>query len=116
MMIDQSNGQRILYPFRLTLSQIQDQVTGTMIESFSAGEIVTPVAGFVRLSGALVLEASVAQPGLDPRRVTNWSSTMNASFTQMNGAFTKFTPGRSLGDFLFTTRTENEFSGVTRNP
>jgi hypothetical protein len=117
LMIDQTNGQRILYPFRLTLSQLQDHVTGTLVEpSPSSGEVVTPVTGFVRDSGSLVLEASVAQFNLEPRRVTNWSSSLNTSSTQMSGGFTKISPSRDPFGFLYTLRTEDEFSDVTRTP
>jgi hypothetical protein len=115
-MIDQSTGQRILYPFTLALTQDRDRVTGTMTETRPVlPDVVTPLTGFVRLSGSLVLEASVPQAGLEPRRVTNWSTSLNATATQMAGAFTKIVPSTAFG-FPYTTRTENEFSGVTRTP
>jgi hypothetical protein len=110
---------RVRYAFRLALAQDRDTLTGTLVEpSPSVGDVVTPVTGFVRLSGALVLEATLAQPNLDPIRITNWTSTFNATATQISGAFTKIVPARhTVGlDNYYTTRTEREFSGVNRAP
>jgi hypothetical protein len=109
---------RILYPFRLLLTQDRDVLTGTITTNISASsETVRPATGFVRLNGTLVLEVTVPQPGLEPFRITNWSSGYNSAFTEMSGAFTAIAPGRNpLGGGLYSVRTENEFSGVTRTP
>jgi hypothetical protein len=112
IMFNQSTGLRNLTPFTLALAQQQDQVSGTLIESNRAA---MPVSGFVRLGGSLVLEATIPQDGLDPLRLTNWSSTIGAAPAQMTGSFTQFQPYRSFGGFLGTMRTEHEFSSVTRS-
>jgi hypothetical protein len=117
LMIDQSTGLKNLYPFSLTLSQLQDQVTGTLRETTPNFNRETPVSGFVREAGALVLEANVPQTGLEPFRITNWSMTINAAATQISGAFTRIAPSfSSVGAGTFTLRTEHEFSSVTRTP
>jgi hypothetical protein len=105
--IDGSPGQ---YPFTLVLSQFRDQATGTLEDRNGA----IPVTGLVRESGTLVLEASVAQPALDPLRITNWSSTMSPSNSQLSGAFTKFEPGR-IASMSYTVRTEHEFLNASRS-
>ena len=116
MMFSQSDGSRIQYAFSLSLSQVQDQVTGTLREIFTTATRETPMRGFVRLSGALVMEASVPQPEIAPLQILNWSSTINAARTQMSGGFTKIEPRRDSFVGNYTLRTENEFSGVTRTP
>jgi hypothetical protein len=108
---------RIPYPFSLALSQDRDQVTGTLNETSSSFSHVTPVIGYVRLAGSLVLEAVVPQPDLEPFRITNWVGTENVSMTQLSGAFTRIAPTRfNISGNVYTLRTEHEFSGVTRTP
>ncbi len=113
LITNQMTGLPNLYPFTLDLSQIQDRVTGTLHESSSRD---TPLTGFVRESGALVLEGALPQQGLDPVRITNWSSTLDAAGTRMSGGFTKTSPGRSFGEFPFVQITQHEFSSVPRTP
>lgn len=113
LITNQSNGLPNLYPFTLTLSQIQDQVTGVLHEEPSRD---TPLTGFVRESGALVVEGALPQQNLDPIRITNWSSTLDAAGTKMSGGFTKTSPGRSFGEFPFVMITQHEFSSVPRTP
>ena len=114
-MFDESTGQRILYPFRLTLTQDRDAVTGTLVETNRAvGDVVTPVTGLVRLGGQLVIESSVPRPGLESFQLTNSSITFNPAFTQITGAFTKISQFRSFGNLLVTTRTEHEFTNIAR--
>ena len=116
LMFDQ-NFARIQYPFNLTLSQDRDQVTGTLNETSSSFSRVTPVTGFVRLAGSLVLEAVVPEPDLEPFRITNWVGTENVSMTHLSGAFTRIAPTRfNFSGSVYTLRTEHEFSGVTRTP
>jgi Bacterial Ig-like domain (group 2) len=108
---------RIPYPFSLTLSQDRDQVTGTLNETSPTFNRVTPVNGYLRLTGSLVLEAVVPQPDLEAFRITNWVCTETSSRTQLSGAFTRIAPTRfSTGGNVYTLRTEHEFSGVTRQP
>jgi hypothetical protein len=109
MMFNQLDGSQNGYPFTLVLAQFRDQVTGTLDERNRS----IPLAGIVRESGVLVLEATFAQPDLDPLRITNWASTTNAGNTLLSGAFTKFEPGR-IGTTPYTVRTENEFGSVPR--
>ena len=115
LMFSQADGSRILYPFSLTLSQLQDRITGTLSETSASQRRDTPVSGFVRLSGAAILEATVPQPDLEPMRITNWSMTLNSSRSQLSGAFTKIVPNRSFGGTPLTMRTEHEFTGVSRS-
>lgn len=118
LMIDQSTGRQALYPFSLMLSQLQDRVTGTLRETSPTFSRETPVSGFVREAGVLVLEASVPQADLEPFQITNWSMTMNGARTQVSGGFTRIAPTKN--DFIglppYTLRTEHEFSSVTRTP
>lgn len=104
-------SERTRYAFTVVLSQDRDQVTGTLTDS----AVPFPLAGFVRLNGALVVEATVPVTGLDPRRIVNWSSTVNASATQMSGAFTRFT-GSTAGGVgpSISMRTEHEFTNLSR--
>jgi hypothetical protein len=105
----------IAYPFTLTVSQLQDHVTGTLHEESVAFKQDTPVTGFVRVSGELVLEGFVPLPEHLNFTITNWSSTFSQSDGKANGAFTRIAPTFTT----FTTyilRTEHEFSGVTRTP
>lgn len=106
-----SGPERTRYDFTVVLSQDRDQVTGTFTDS----SLPFPLAGFVRLSGELVVEATVPVPGFDPRRIVNWSSTVNASATQMSGAFTRFT-GSTAGGVgpSISMRTEHEFTNLAR--
>jgi hypothetical protein len=101
------------YPFALTLSQVRDQVTGTVRELRASGDLVYPVAGIVRLAGQLVIEATVPRTNNEPLRVFNWSSTTNAGVTTMSGAFTKVEPYRTGFDEPYTIRTEHEFTGLS---
>ena len=115
LMFDETNNQRILYPFRLTLAQERDTVTGTLVETNrSFGDVVTPVTGFVRLAGQLVIEASSPREGLESFQLTNSSIVFNTTFTQITGAFTKILQFRSFGNILLTTRTEHEFTNISR--
>lgn len=105
----------ILYPFTLTVSQLQDQVTGTLHEESVAFKQDTPLRGFVRVSGELVLEGFVSLPEHLSFTITNWSSTINPSDAKLQGAFTRIAP--TVTTFTtYTLRTEHEFSGVTRTP
>jgi hypothetical protein len=104
------DGSPNRYPFTLVLSQTRDQVNGTLEERDRS----TPLTGIVRESGILVLEASVPQPGLEPLRITNWSSTTNAANTQLSGAFTKLVTALAPFGSPYTVRTEHEFSNITR--
>jgi hypothetical protein len=103
------------YPFTITLSQVRDQVTGTVRESRVSGELVYPVSGIVRVSGHLVLEATAIKPGGE-LRVFNWSSTTNAGVTARSGAFTKIEPYRNVFNDPYTIKTEHEFSGAAHVP
>lgn len=108
-MFSESTGQPILYPFSLMLTQTEDRVSGT---GFSPS---MPLTGIVRVSGALVLEGLREQPPLDPVRVTNWSSLVNPESTAMSGGFTFISPYiLSLGGYRGVTRTDDEFTGLTR--
>lgn len=108
-MFSESTGQPILHPFSLTLVQTDDRVSGT---GFSTSIQLT---GIVRVSGALVLEGLREQPPLDPVRLINWSSQVNAESTQMSGGFTFISPYiLSLGGYRGVTRTDDEFVGATR--
>ena len=107
-------GVRNQYPFTLALSQLQDQVTGSWREIRSFGDLTIPLRGFVRVSGALVLEASMPQADLAPLQIVNWSSTVNPASTAMSGAFTKVAPMRRSPGLLYTLRTEQEFSNIPR--
>lgn len=109
-------GNRLQYPFSLTLGQDRDLVTGTLREPVPSGGRETAVSGFVRLNGSLVLEASVPQPGLEPFQITNWSSAVNANATQLSGGFTKIAPYIAFGGGKMTMRTEHEFVAATRVP
>lgn len=106
------DGSRNRYPFSVVLAQDRDQVTGTLTDSAS---LPFPLVGFVRLAGELVVEATVPVPGFDPRRIVNWSSTVNAPATQMSGAFTRFT-GSTAGGVgpSISMRTEHEFTNLSR--
>jgi hypothetical protein len=103
------------YPFSLTVSQLQDQVTGTLHEQGDPFKQDTPVRGFVRVSGELVLEGFVPLPEHLNFTITNWSSTFNQKDGKASGAFTRIAP--TFTTFTtYTLRTEHEFSGVTRTP
>jgi hypothetical protein len=99
------------YPLTMTLSQLRDQVTGTVREPRASGDLMYPVSGIVRVAGPLVLEATANKPSGDELRVFNWSSTTNAGVTTMSGAFTKIEPYRTGFGAPYTIRTEHEFSG-----
>jgi hypothetical protein len=117
LMFNQGAGvpvQYTRYPFTVTLTQFRDSITGTLHEALLTPGSDTPVAGFVRLSGHLVLEGSMPQTGLQPLRILNWSSTVNAASTQMSGAYTRILPQRSPFGTDYTVRTEHEFSGVSK--
>ena len=115
LLFTETNNQRILYPFRLTLTQERDAVTGTLIETNRAfGDVATPVTGFVRLAGQLVIEASTPREGLESFQLTNSSIVFNTTFTQITGAFTKILQFRSFGNILLSMRTEHEFTNVAR--
>lgn len=116
LMFSQLDGSRSQYPFSITLSQMQDQVIGTLREQVASSIRETPMRGFVRLSGALVVEASVPQPDLPPFEITNWSATMNPERTRLSGGFTTIEPRRDSLVGTYTIRTENEFSGISRTP
>ena len=103
------DGSPAHHPFTLVLSQVLDQVSGTLDHR----NRTIPVSGVVRESGALVLEAVVPQPDLDPLRITNWSTMMSPSGAQLNGAFTQLEPGR-IASINYTVRTENEFVNASR--
>jgi hypothetical protein len=107
---------RIRYPFTLTIAQDRDLISGTLVESNrAAGDIITPLTGLVRLSGALVVEATIPREGLEPFRLTNSTISFDATYAQISGAFTKVAQGRtSLGGQLYTMRTEHEFTNVAR--
>lgn len=113
LMVNIIDGQPARYPFTLVLSQDRDQVSGTLTDS--NGQRGYPVSGFVRLSGALVLEATVLQEGLESLRIINFVTTANAPSTQLSGGFTRIAPSRGLGDLLFTMRTEHEFIAASRS-
>jgi len=108
------------YPFSLELSQFRDQISGTLRELRDAttrqSDIAAAVTGFVRLNGALVLEAMVPQPNQEPFRVINWSSLANAASTMMSGAFTQYEPRSTLmtPPYRYVVRTENEFANASR--
>ena len=104
------------YPFSLALTQFRDQVTGTVREPRTSGDLVSPVTGIVRLGGQLVIEANVPRANNEPLRIFNWASTANVGVTIMSGAFTKIEPYRTSFDEPYTIRTEHEFSGMTRTP
>ena len=116
-LLGEGPGVRARYPFTVTLSQDRDQVTGTLREPFNnrRNDIVAPVAGFVRLTGALVLEATVPHPNHEPFRVINWSSTVNAGATTMSGAFTQYEPRRTAFGDPYVVRTEQEFASISKN-
>jgi len=109
-------GSRNRYPFTLALSQELDQVTGTLREIRSFGDLAIPMRGFVRVSGALVLEASLPQTDLAPLQILNWSSAVNPANSVMSGAFTKVAPMRRNLELLYTLRTEQEFARIARIP
>jgi len=115
-LVGEGPGVRARYPFTLTLSQDRDQVTGTLREPQHnrRNDIVAPVSGFVRLTGALVLEATVPQPNHEPFRVINWSSTVNAVATTMSGAFTQYEPRRTVFGDPYVVRTEQEFASIAK--
>lgn len=104
----------IRYPFTLSLSQLQDRVTGTLREPRPSGDVVAPVTGLVRVNGSLVIEASLPQPNHEPFRVFNWSSAANAATTSMSGAFTQIDPRRTAFGDPYAVRTENDFANVSR--
>jgi hypothetical protein len=111
IMFSVSEGSRTRYPVSVVLSQDRDQVTGTLTDSV----LPFPLAGFVRVSGALVVEATVPVTGLDPRRIVNWSSTVNASATQMSGAYTRYIASTAGGvGPPSPMRTEHEFTNLSR--
>lgn len=111
IMFSVSDGSRTRHSFNLVLSQDRDQVTGTLTDS----ALPFPLAGFVRLSGALVVEATVPVTGFEPRRIVNWTSTVNASATQMSGAFTRFIASTAAGvSSASNMRTEHEFTNISR--
>jgi hypothetical protein len=112
----QGASARARYPFTLTLAQNRDQVTGTLheLQYNRRSDIVAAVTGFVRLTGALVLEATVPQPNHEPFRVINWSSTVNEGATTMSGAFTQFEPRRSGFGDPYVVRTEQEFANISK--
>jgi hypothetical protein len=117
LMMNEGSPGPTMYSLRLVLTQDRDQVSGTLTQGTQASATTdTPVQGYVRQSGALVLEATVPQQGLEPMRITNWVSTVNAGATQLSGGYTTITPGRlSVGlDNYFTIRTEREFNGASR--
>ena len=101
------------YPFTMTLAQFRDQVTGTVREPRTSGDLVYPVSGIVRVAGQLVLEATANKPGGDALRVFNWSSTTTAGVATMSGAFTKIEPYRTAFGQPYTIRTEHEFTGLS---
>lgn len=107
---------RARYSFRLALTQNRDALTGTLIEPSrqDAADLVIPVTGFVRLSGAMVLEATIPQPNLDPLRITNWTTAYSRGFSELAGAFTMITSARNIVGEPYSLRTEREFSGATR--
>jgi hypothetical protein len=107
--------QPVLYPFTLIVSQLQDQVTGTLHEESVAFKQDTPLRGFVRVSGELVLEGFVPLPEHLNFTITNWSSTFSRSDGKAVGAFTRIAPTFSTFS-TYILRTEHEFSGVTRTP
>jgi len=110
-----TNFVPIAYPFTLTVTQLQDQVTGTLHEASDAFRQDTPLRGFVRVSGELVLEGFVPLPEHLNFTITNWSSTFSQSDGKAKGAFTRIAP--TFTTFTtYTLRTEHEFSGVTRTP
>ena len=115
MIISESDGSRILYPFTLTVSQLQDQVTGTLRETSFAFSRETPLRGFVRLSGELVLEGFVQLPEHETFTITNWSANIDAANKALSGAFTRIAPTHTTFS-NYTLRTEHEFSGATRTP
>ncbi len=102
------------YPLTMTLSQLRDQVTGTVREPRASDDLAYPVRGIVRVAGQLVLEATANKPSGDELRVFNWSSTTNAGVTAMSGAFTKIEPYRTVFNAPYTIRTEHEFTGLSR--
>ena len=105
------------YPFRLSLAQERDLVSGELVRhSAAVGDRITPVVGLVRLGGSLVIEATVPQPGLEPFRLTNSSISFNGAYSHINGSFTLIAPYRSFGDTLLTMRTEHEFTNIPREP
>jgi hypothetical protein len=109
-----SPGVHRRYPFTLALSQDRDQVSGTLREIRTNGDIVAPVTGLVRLNGQLVLEATVPQPNQEPFRVINWASIVNAAATTMSGAFTQIEPRRTNFGDPYSVRTEQEFVSIAR--
>jgi hypothetical protein len=115
MIISQTDGSRILYPFALTVSQLQDQVTATLRETSPTFSRETPLRGFVRVSGELVLEGFIQLPEHETFSIYNWSSNLDAANRAMSGAFSRIEPTHTT--FAnYTLRTEHEFSGVTRTP
>jgi hypothetical protein len=114
MFAQDGGGQHTRYPFTLSLSQLQDRVSGTLREIRPSGDIVAPVTGLVRVNGSLVIEASVPQPNHEPFRVFNWSSAANATATSMSGAFTQIDPRRSPFGDPYAVRTENDFANASR--
>ena len=106
---------RLRYPFRLSLTQERDAVSGELVRhNRVVGDLITPVVGIVRLGGSLVIEATVPQPGLEPFRLTNSSIVFNAAYSHLNGSFTLISPYRSFGDTILTMRTEQEFANIPR--
>ena len=110
-MFDESTGLPIFHPFSVVLTQSADRVTGTGFTS------KIPITGLVRVSGVLVLEGPLEQSPVDPLRLTNWSSMVNLSATEMSGGFTLVAPYiLSLGGQRGILRTESEFTRMTRVP
>lgn len=115
-MFDASTGAPVYSPLTLRLSQDRDQVGGILASGQSGFE--SAVTGYVRQSGTLVLEATISQAqfGIEPRRLLNWSSTLNASSTVMSGGYTWITPGLTSFGTRYTGRTEYEFTDLARAP
>lgn len=111
LMFSVSDGSRTQHPFTIELSQERDQVSGTVADASTT----FPVSGFVRLSGTLVVEGTLPPNGLEPERIFNWSSSVNASGTQMTGAYTRLLTSRVIGSGPPSMmRTEHEFASVVR--
>jgi hypothetical protein len=107
-------------PMRLTVTnQNRDQINGTLVlDTRPAIQRAIPVAGVIRLSGTLVVEASFPTPvlGLPDGRIeiSNWNTLVDASETRMSGGFTETNTWTSFTGFPNLLRYEHELRTVAR--